>query len=149
MDEFRIADGYSISTQGLFENLNYKVLDMGLYGEGCYRHAYCRHMAMRIFAYSFYLVLQDMIENNTFFIPPSKGISSEIKMRRIEGQEFKNYMRKGSFSYIDFVWTGFRTYRPYLYVYNKTKDPTENVIYMFGELGHRFVQLQNRGKQYF
>ena len=64
-------------------------------------------LAIKIFKYSFKLILNDIIDNNITFILPTGAKESHICMQRFQGEKFKRGRRNGKWLDIDFLESNF------------------------------------------
>jgi hypothetical protein len=92
----------------------------------------------------------DIIKNNsTFVVPLRYGEYAEICIEAIEGENFKEMYRKGSFKDVDYVMSQFTGYRmKYKY---RLKDGTMKTkdIHLSKELNELLTKYTNEGKEYY
>ena len=104
-----------------------------------------RIMMARIFKTAVELVLKDIIENNTIFkLPGGKG---EIKIARIQDDDFKRCRKIGKFRDVDFIASFFTGHQLTMYMYTRGYY-REKPIYVNKKLKDRLTELTNQGKQY-
>lgn len=97
--------GYAINSTQLFTRfkLHYiKDLKYEMFKENSKKK-----VAAKIFLYFFYLVLKDIINNNTTFMFPT-AFETCLEMGVVEGEDFKRARRNGAFQEIDFLASNFR-----------------------------------------
>lgn len=106
-------------------------------------------MCGSILVYFFYLVVLDMIENNTTFEFPLLGKdSASMYVKCYDDELFKKMYAKGCFKGIDFLRTDFKAYR-LVFQYRRKGKIREKPIYINGRLRDWLYDKANRGKQYY
>ena len=95
------------------------------------------------------LVLNDIVDNNVTLQLPTDSIKSEIRVRRIAGQEFKEARKNGRFKDIDFINSNFSGNELALIMHSREGKPSRNkTIYVSGNLKQKLRDNTNNGKQY-
>jgi hypothetical protein len=92
----------------------------------------------------------DIIKNNTTFVVPLRyGEYAEICIERIDGDEFKDMYRKGSFRNIDYITTNMGAYRMRYKYRLKNGTMVSKPIYLSKELNELLIKYINEGKEYY
>jgi hypothetical protein len=73
-------------------------------------------------------VIDDVIDNNSIFILPVNN--SEIKMRRISGNDFSKARKNGKFKEVDFLESYFSGYELELNIYKRGGLKRSKTIYV-------------------
>lgn len=109
-----------------------------------------KELSAKIFADTFFEILLDIIKNNvTFVLPLNYGEYAEICIEPIEGEEFKEMYKKGSFRKVDYVLSQFTANR-FRYKYRtKTNGMKEKSIYINKTLEELLLKYTHEGKQYY
>lgn len=109
-----------------------------------------KELCSKIFADTFFEILLDIIKNNTTFVVPLRyGEYAEICIEPIEGDEFKEMYKKGSFKNIDYVASQFTAYMvKYKYRLRDGRMKTKP-IYLTKELNELLTKYTNEGKEYY
>lgn len=96
----------------------------------------------------FKMVLEDCINNNdTFILPLTNNMISEIHVDKIAGDNFKRARQKNMFQEIDFLKSNFTAYR-LCFVMNRKNYIAKKPIYVSGELKQKLIDNTNNGIQY-
>lgn len=104
-------------------------------------------LCAKVFAECFYMILEDMLENNITFTLPLGKKHAEIHMKRISGKQFQCGMKGRKFKDIDFLKTQFVAYRPYFFMHTNNRD-REKQIYTTIDYRKRLDEKVNNGKKY-
>ena len=109
-----------------------------------------KELCSKIFADTFFEILLDIIKNNTTFVVPLRyGEYAEICIEPIEGDEFKEMYKKGSFKNVDYVASQFTAYMvKYKYRLRDGRMKTKP-IYLSKELNELLTKYTNEGKEYY
>lgn len=111
-----------------------------------------RRKIKQVFRTGVEVILNDIIENNVTFKPPSLGYyGGELHFEPIVGEEFKRLRAKGKFSGIDFLETMFTGYQLYLYIHGKRDNflaRKKYPVYISKCYKNRLEELINQGKVY-
>jgi hypothetical protein len=109
-----------------------------------------KELCSKIFADTFFEILLDIIKNNTTFVVPLRyGEYAEICIEPIEGDEFKEMYKKGSFKNVDYVTSQFTAYMvKYKYRLRNGRMRTKS-IYLSKELNELLTKYTNEGKEYY
>lgn len=111
-----------------------------------------RRKIKQVFRTGVEVILNDIIENNVTFKPPSLGYyGGELHFEPIVGEEFKRLRAKGKFSGIDFLETMFTGYQLYLYIHGKRDNflaRKKYPVYVSKYYKNRLEELVNQGKVY-
>lgn len=105
-------------------------------------------LIQKIFKESIYLVLMDIIHNNVTFILPVYGLCScKMKMKRIQGEAFKNLRRGGKWKDVDIFASMFSGYQIYFYMEGR-RTPREKPVYINKHLTKLITEYTNKGVSY-
>lgn len=142
--------GYCFTSRDLFEGWDY--LSLGI-KKKVYYHTYhfqsLDYFIASIFLYYMYLVLLDIIENNTTFVFPLKGNRhAMIHVKVFDGDEFQRLYAGGKFIGIDFLSSLFKGYQLY-FRYNYRGGEREKPIYINNKMKELFYGYINNGKEYY
>ncbi len=145
----RYKTGYCFTARELFDNFNSKQVNIKrkIY-KGNHQTQSREELFGRILTYCFYLIILDMIENNTTFVLPTKNKDANIYVKQFTGETFKDKYRRGKFKGIDFLnsnFTGYQIYFQYEYKGGRREKP----IYINSKLKDVFYKKINEGKQYY
>ncbi len=135
------ATSYGIRTCDLYHRVKYKrYLPFATRDN----KNYCREVMGRILRYFFYLLIQDIIENNVTFKFPEKCYSW-IEMTPVSGKDFVNARQNGAFKDVDFLMSNFTGY--VIYLRRTTKYSTRRTrLYVSHRYKDRITELTNQGK---
>ena len=144
------AMGHTFSAQALFHNFPLKKLKMDydtvkeIYSDGDKRS-----LSASIFTKGMQLIIEDIIENNTYFLLPTLGSSeSYLYMKKTSGNDFKNAVKRGKWRNVDFLTSNFTGYQLALSVKSKKRPEKEKPIYLGYKHKDRIIELTNEGKRY-
>jgi hypothetical protein len=108
-----------------------------------------RSLAASIFTKGMQLIIEDIIENNIYFLLPTLGSSeSYIYMKKTSGKDFKNAFKKGKWNDIDFLTSNFTGYQLAMKVKSSKRPEKEKLIYLDHRHKDRISELTNEGKRY-
>lgn len=149
MDQ-NFAMGHSFSSQELFHNFPIKKLKMDyntvkkIYSDGDKRS-----LSASIFNKGMQLIIEDIIENNIYFLLPTLGTNeSYLYMDKTSGNDFKKAVRQGKWRDVDFLTSNFTGYQLALSVKNKKRPEKKKSIYLGYKHKDRITELTNEGKRY-
>lgn len=141
--------GCAFSTDDLFMNFPFQKLKITC--KECYSIIGNNHrdiLVKRIFKESIKLVINDIIDNNiTFWLPLTGGKKCCIKMKRTEGEEFKNLRKAGKWKDIDIVQSMFSGYDIKFFMLGQ-RTPRIKTVYLNKELRNKISHNINKGMQY-
>ena len=104
-------------------------------------------VAKAIFIDCLKMVLRDIIYNNVTFELPTGGKHADMRVIRIEGEDFKKARQRGAFKDIDYLATNFSSYQVALTIHTNHGDRTWPV-YVAKDLKKVLTDNVNNGKQY-
>lgn len=143
------ATGCAFTTDDILMNFPYKKLEINC--EQCKAITGNNHrdiLVKKVFKESLKLVLNDIIENNvTFWLPLTGNRRCNIRMKRVQGDEFKNLRKGGKWKDVDIVKSMFSGYELRLFMLGK-RTPRVKTIYLNKEFRERISKHTNNGKQY-
>lgn len=144
------AMGHTFSSQELFYNFPIKKLKMDydtvkkIYSDGDKRS-----LSASIFNKGMQLIIEDIIENNIYFLLPVLGTSEAyLYMDKTSGNDFKKAVRSGKWRDIDFLTSNFTGYQLALSVKSKKRPEKKKTIYLGYKHKDRITELTNEGKRY-
>ena len=148
--EHNFAMGHTFSAQEIFHNFPINKLKMTyddvkkIYSDGDKRS-----LSASIFTKGMQLIIEDIIENNTYFLLPTLGSNeSYLYMKKTSGADFKNAFKKGKWNDIDFLTSNFTGYQLALSVKSPKRPEKEKPIYLGYKYKDRITELTNEGKRY-
>ena len=148
--DHKFAMGHTFSTKELFHNFPIEKLKMDydtvkeVYSDGDKRS-----LSASIFAKGMQLIIEDIIENNVYFLLPTLGSSeSYLYMKKISGNSFKNAFKRGKWRDIDFITSNFTGYQLAMNVKSNKRPEKEKPIYLGYKHKDRITELTNEGKRY-
>lgn len=149
MDQ-NFAMGHAFSSQELFYNFPIKKLKMNydivkkIYSDGDKRS-----LSASIFNKGMQLIIEDIIENNIYFLLPTLGTNeSYLYMDKTSGNDFKKAVRQGKWRDVDFLTSNFTGYQLALSVKSKKRPEKKKSIYLGYKHKDRITELTNEGKRY-
>lgn len=144
------AMGHAFSCHDLF--MNFPVEKLKMTTEQCkdiYSDGSKRDLAASIFMKSVQMVVNDIIDNNTYFKLPGIGkTQSYIYMNRVSGKQFKKAFKNGKWNDIDFIMSNFSGYQLIMELQNTDKMSRQKPIYLSAKDKQKIVDNTNNGKQY-
>lgn len=148
--EQKFAMGHAFNSQELFHNFPIKKLKMdydtvrSIYSDGDKRS-----LSASIFTRGMQLIIEDIIENNVYFLLPTLGNSeSYLYMKKTSGTDFKKAFKKGKWNDVDFLTSNFTGYQLALSVKSQKRPEKEKLIYLGYKHKDRITELTNEGKRY-
>ena len=148
--EHNFAMGHTFSAQEIFHNFPINKLKMTyddvkkIYSDGDKRS-----LSASIFTKGMQLIIEDIIENNTYFLLPTLGSNeSYLYMKKTSGKDFKNAFKKGKWNDVDFLTSNFTGYQLALSVKSPKRPEKEKPIYLGYKYKDRITELTNEGKRY-
>lgn len=103
-----------------------------------------------ILTYFFYLVILDIVKNNTTFLLTTLcGIHAEIKMKVFTGESYIHRLSKGTFSEWDPLFSGFKGYQIFLSWNTWEGYLREKPIYIDYQLKDQLIENVKQGKLYY
>lgn len=146
----KYATGHAFSLRDIFINFPTEKLDMTT--EQCkkvYSDGGKKDFAASIFAKSVQMVVNDIIDNNTYFKFPTLGrTQAYLGMKRTEGNKFKKAFKNGKWRDIDFITSNFTGYQLMLEMKSEKRLPREKPIYLSRKDKQKIIDNTNEGKQY-
>lgn len=100
----------------------------------------------KMFKYLFYLIVKDIIENNTTFKFP-QGTSAYLEMTPVHGKDFERARQNGAFNDVDFLVSNFTGYQLYMR-YNTRYGHWKKQLYVSKPWKDKITQYTNEGKHY-
>lgn len=105
-----------------------------------------RRLLGAILRYFFFLVLNDIIDNNvTLKLPPGTG--AYVEMVPVSGDDFTKARQNGAFRDVDFLTSNFTGYQLYLR-YNNRYGHWKKRIYVSSKMRDKITANTNAGKHY-
>lgn len=104
-------------------------------------------LVKKVFRECVKMVLEDVIDNNVTFQLPTGKRRSDIHMKKVRGEAFKNLRRAGKWSDVGLTASNFTGYELGLYMYGQ-RDPRIKTIYVNKRLKDKITKYTNEGKQY-
>ena len=148
--DHKFAMGHTFSTKELFHNFPIEKLKMDydtvkeVYSDGDKRS-----LSASIFAKGMQLIIEDIIENNVYFLLPTLGSSeSYLYMKKTSGNSFKNAFKRGKWRDVDFLTSNFTGYQLAMNVKSSKRPEKEKPIYLGYKHKDRITELTNEGKRY-
>lgn len=92
-------------------------------------------------------VLEDIVENNIIFQLPTGAKRSEIRMKVVEGKQFKIARRNGRFRNVDFLSSLYKAFNLALFMYGSGRTRIKD-IYVTKELKDKILEKTNQGFNY-
>lgn len=144
------AMGHTFSANDLFHNFPIKKLKMTyddvkeIYSDGDKRS-----LSASIFMKGMQLIINDIIENNVYFLLPNV-VSNEayLYMKKTSGEQFKRAFKRGKWKDVDFLTSNFTGYQLALRITSKKRADKEKPIYLGYKYKDRITELTNEGKKY-
>lgn len=144
------ATGHAFSLHDMF--INFPVNKLKMTTEQCkeiYSDGNKRDLAASIFADSVKMVIDDIIDNNTYFQLPILGrTQAYLYMKKTQGKEFKKAFKKGKWNDVDFITSNFSGNQIALKMQSDKRLPREKLVYLSGKDKQRITDSTNSGKQY-
>ena len=148
--EHNFAMGHTFSASEIFHNFPINKLKMTyddvkkIYSDGDKRS-----LSASIFTKGMQLIIEDIIENNIYFLLPNAGSNEAyLYMNKLQGADFKNAFKKGKWRDVDFLTSNFTGYQLSLLVKSKKRPVKEKPIYLGYKHKDRITELTNEGKRY-
>lgn len=146
----KFAMGHSFSAQDIFHNFPINKLEMDydtvrkVYSDGDKRS-----LSASIFTKGMQLIVEDIIENNIYFMLPTLGTKeSYLYMKKTQGDQFKKAFKRGKWRDVDFLTSNFTGHQLSLKITNKRHLDKEKTIYLGYKHKDRITELTNDGKRY-
>lgn len=98
-----------------------------------------------IFRYFFFLLLNDVIDNQVIFKFPPGAHKAWIQMDAVTGEDFERAVQKGAFQDVDFLASNFTGYEMNLR-YNTRYGHWKKRIYVSKRMKDRITKRTNEGK---
>lgn len=141
------ATGAAFNLDDMFENFPYEKLDLTCKeAERINKNPHKDKLVKKIFRTCFKKVIDDIIDKNIIFKLPVND--SELKMRRIHGQQFTKARQNGKFKEIDFLESYFSGYEIELNVYKRGGLKRSKNVYVDPRRKQRIIDNTNLGMQY-
>ena len=148
--DHKFAMGHTFSAKDLFHNFPIEKLKMDydtvrdVYSDGDKRS-----LSASIFSKGMQLIIEDIIENNVYFLLPTLGSSeSYLYMKKTSGNSFKNAVKRGKWRDVDFLTSNFTGYQLAMKVKSSKRPEKEKPIYLGYKHKDRITELTNEGKRY-
>ena len=148
--EQKFAMGHTFSAQELFHNFPINKLQMDydtvkkIYSDGDKRS-----LSASIFTKGMELIIEDIIENNTYFLLTTLGSSEAyLYMKKTQGNKFKKAFKNGKWNNVDFLASNFTGNQLSLMIKSKKRPEKEKPIYLDYKHKDRITELTNEGKRY-
>ena len=148
--DHKFAMGHTFSAKDLFHNFPIQNLKMDydtvrdVYSDGDKRS-----LSASIFSKGMQLIIEDIIENNVYFLLPTLGSSeSYLYMKKTSGNSFKNAVKRGKWRDVDFLTSNFTGYQLAMKVKSSKRPEKEKPIYLGYKHKDRITELTNEGKRY-
>lgn len=141
------ATGAAFNVDDMFINFPYDKLDLTCkQAQEINNNPHKDKLVKKIFRTCFKKVIDDVIDNNSIFILPVNN--SEIKMRRISGNDFSKARKNGKFKEVDFLESYFSGYELELNIYKRGGLKRSKTIYVDPKRKQKIIDNTNLGKQY-
>ncbi len=141
--------GYCFTSRELFDTLNLKELNISTKVVKQYKMDCLQDLCGAVLTYCLYLIILDIIENNTTFVLPLFGNREAcFYVKMFDGDDFKKAYQAGKFMGIDFLNPNFKGYQIY-FQYKYKGGWREKPIYINQKLKDKFYENINNGKQYY
>ena len=144
------AMGHTFSAQEIFHNFPIEKLKIDydtvrkIYSDGDKRS-----LSASIFTKGMQLIIEDIIENNTYFLLPTAGSNEAyLYMNKTSGNNFKNAVKHGKWKDVDFLTSNFTGYQLSLKTKSNKRPEKEKTIYLDYKHKDRITELTNEGKRY-
>jgi hypothetical protein len=144
------AMGHTFSAQEIFHNFPIEKLKIDydtvrkIYSDGDKRS-----LSASIFTKGMQLIIEDIIENNTYFLLPTAGSNEAyLYMNKTSGNNFKNAVKHGKWRDVDFLTSNFTGYQLSLKTKSNKRPEKEKTIYLDYKHKDRITELTNEGKRY-
>lgn len=144
------AMGHTFSSQEIFYNFPIKTLKMDydtvkkIYSDGDKRS-----LSASIFNKGMQLIIEDIINNNVYFLLPILGTSeSYLYMDKVTGESFKKAVRSGKWRDVDFLTSNFTGYQIALSIKSKKRPEKKKFIYLGNKHKDMITKHTNEGKRY-
>lgn len=144
------AMGHTFSAQEIFHNFPIEKLKIDydtvkkIYSDGDKRS-----LSASIFTKGMQLIIEDIIENNTYFLLPTVGTNEAyLYMNKTSGNNFKNAVKHGKWRDVDFLTSNFTGYQLSLKTKSSKRPEKEKTIYLDYKHKDRITELTNEGKRY-
>ena len=144
------AMGHTFSAQEIFHNFPIEKLKIDydtvrkIYSDGDKRS-----LSASIFTKGVQLIIEDIIENNTYFLLPTAGSNEAyLYMNKTSGNNFKNAVKHGKWKDVDFLTSNFTGYQLSLKTKSNKRPEKEKTIYLDYKHKDRITELTNEGKRY-
>lgn len=142
-----LKTGYSFNASELFTNFNIKHITTNhKVLKEKYKTREKREIAVKVFLYAIYLILLDIIENNTTFVLPTSR-RAQIQMAAVTDERFKTARKNGKFRDVDFIESNFTGYQLEFY-YKKKEYFKRKPIYVDSRLKNKITENTNKGVKY-
>lgn len=145
------AVGCGFNLNEIFYNFDTK--KVGLTTKECREYGYEDKITLikNIFAENVKQILDDIIDNNvTFELPTGTNRKTVMKMRRVEGEEFKKVRQKRKFADVDFLSSNFSGNEIVFEMFYKDGRPFRRKnVYVDKTRKDRITKYTNEGKQYY
>lgn len=141
--------GYCFTAVDLFDNFNTSRITTKrkFWGKDC-RADSKAELAAQILTYCFYLIILDIINNNSTFVLPTFNKETMLHVKQFTGDMFKQMYRAGKFNDIDYLMSNFKGYQIY-FRYQYKGGYRDKPIYINSALKKIFINNINQGKQYY
>lgn len=142
------STGCAFNIDELFMNFPFKKLNLSC--EDCQKingNPHRDKLVKQVFRECLKLVLNDVIDNNVTFHLPTGAKKSNIHMKRVRGDSFKNLRRAGKWQDVDILESNFTGYELGFYMYGQV-SPRVKTIYVNKPFKDRITANTNRGMQY-
>lgn len=142
------STGCAFNINEMFMNFPYKKLKLTC--EDCQKINGDPHrdiLVKQVFRECFKLVINDVIDENITFWLPTGAKKSNIHMKRVRGEDFKNLRRAGKWKDVDILESNFTGYEIGFYMFGKTL-PRIKTVYVNKELKNKITVNTNKGMQY-
>ena len=144
------AMGHTFSAQEIFHNFPIEKLKIDydtvrkIYSDGDKRS-----LSASIFTKGMQLIIEDIIENNTYFLLPTAGSNEAyLYMNKTSGKNFKDAFKRGKWRDVDFLTSNFTGYQLALKVKSPRRPEKQKFIYLGYKHKDRITELTNEGKRY-
>lgn len=140
---------YCFTNKDLFDNFDSASLSLPEAKDRSRGKRTRREYVSNVFMYCLYLIILDIIENNTTFVLPLFGNREGcFYVKVFDGDIFKKMYSGGKFYGIDFLKSNFKGYQIY-FQYTYRGGVKEKPIYISKNLKDVFYKYINEGREYY
>lgn len=143
------ATGYAMNTNDLF--LSFPTSKMKLTTQKCEELIGNRHketIAKSVFKSAVGLVIEDIINNGNIFELPTRSKQAQLKMKRVDGDDFIRFRKAGKWRDVDFIASDFAGYHMVM-EFQTGGVLREKEVYLDKQHRDIITENTNNGKVYY